>query len=457
MVIPMWRQHEWFNKVILFITHAWKVQAENDTFFPVSTEHKEARRSPPWEILLTICDFRNKSNQSLSIPDFPPIKECPEKTKISKIICLFKTSAEDFRRLIKPSLFNSDFLNYVSNGVVDDRVREIVFKGFREGFRTGYTGGNQIARNLAVNLKPDESKMAIEKMMVEVRKGFCVGPFKECPFPNAWCPSQPIINLIFFRPKHKFTDQGKFRLIAHRSFPIGISFNNLVARHDMCTFDQNYEYFTVKKFIKKLIEFGPNTLLAQFDVKDAYKQCKIHTDDLWQQVYKIGELYFVDLGAMFGSVNAGDTWNLVMDLIVRSMRNWIQHDEIEYYVDNCIIMIPPTEGKENKEKANDILGKAKIFLHKANVPYHKEEEPVLQTVFLGWHWDTKNFVVEITKERLMWMKTEMRTIDISVKSIESVIGIIEFLSSVLNFLKAPVGWLRRVLIERRYLLSFANT
>src|SRR2546423_1382009 len=58
-----------------------------------------------------------------------------------------------------------------------------------------------------------------------------------------------------------------------------------------------------------------------FDVKDAYKNCRMRPEDLWQQVYLVGGKYFLDLGGMFGSRNAGDAWNLVMEFIVQCIRH----------------------------------------------------------------------------------------------------------------------------------------
>ena len=156
-------------------------------------------------------------------------------------------------------------------------------------------------------------KLAKEKMNKDIQKGFCIGPFTKCPFPSSWCNKQAIICQIFFRPKHKFTNDGEFRMICNKSFPNGRSFNDLVERNDMARFDPDYKYFTFQKFLEQIKRCGKNALIALFDIRDAYKQCRMRPDQLWQQCYRIGNEYYIDLGGTFGSKNAGDSWNIVMD------------------------------------------------------------------------------------------------------------------------------------------------
>ena len=141
-----------------------------------------------------------------------------------------------------------------------------------------------------------------------------------CPFPNRWCDKQAYIGQLFFSRKNKYTNDGKTRLISNRSYPEKRSFNDLINRRDCKYYLPGYTYFTFGKFIDTIRRAGRGTLVGCFDIKDAYKQCKIRHNDRWQQEYRVGGRYFVDLGAMFGSRNAGDSWNLTMEFIVQAMK-----------------------------------------------------------------------------------------------------------------------------------------
>lgn len=306
IVAPFWTQHRWFGVLAGFATHCWILQQEDETFLPLSTSHSEGKGVAPWQVGLWICDFRKKSSLQLIFKEFPTIAKC---LSISKQKSLLKEIKEVFGNDIRPEVskspFNAKFLDEVSKGVVPDDMREVVISSLKQGFKRGLGS--------CKSLPAEEERKIFEKMEKEVKKGFCLGPFDQCPFPSKWCDKQAIICMLFFRPKHKFTDDGLFRLIAHRSFPEGISFNDLIERKDSSAFIPNYKYFTVRDFIQLLAKLGKGTLIK------TYKQCRMAEGELWQQVYKVGKKFFIDLGGMFGSRNAGDAWNLLMELMMSSL------------------------------------------------------------------------------------------------------------------------------------------
>ena len=172
----------------------------------------------------------------------------------------------------------------MSEGIVPDTIRSIVIDGINHGFRTGYRRGHYFCRDYSLKMNHDKEKLALKRLKAEVEKGFCLGP-KQCPFPNAWSNAQPIICQLFFRPKHKWRDDNQFRLIGNKSYPTHGSFNDLIARADCKQFIPNYSYFTFHDFIMSLERLGRNTLMSLFDVKDAFKNCRIRPDDLWA-IYK---------------------------------------------------------------------------------------------------------------------------------------------------------------------------
>lgn len=148
--------------------------------------------------------------------------------------------------------------------------------------------------------------------------------------------------------------------------------------------------------------------MGQFD---AYKQCRVHRDDLWQQVYKAGGKFYIDLGGIFGSVNAGDAWNLVMELIISSMRASVSWELIFYYVDNAIVLTPPiSDDGPDKVGAGKVFSRVVAFLDQAAVPYHQVVPPTTRTKFLGWIFDTDLMTVEICPERRAWMREQMEEI-----------------------------------------------
>ena len=100
------------------------------------------------------------------------------------------------------------------------------------GYESGYRGGTHYLRDFASDLPPGKETDAFQRLQEEVKKGYCIGPFDRCPFPNRWCDKQAYIGQLFFRRKNKYTNDGKTRLISNRSYPEKRSFNDLINRHD---------------------------------------------------------------------------------------------------------------------------------------------------------------------------------------------------------------------------------
>lgn len=110
-----------------------------------------------------------------------------------------------------------------------------------------------------------------------------MGPFDRIPFPNDKCPQQAIVTKLFTIPKHKWSNDGKRRLIFHKSFPNGESINAITPRHDAATFFPRgvFHYLTLAKILAIIFKAGKECLIITFDAKDAYKQLYVKLEDLY--------------------------------------------------------------------------------------------------------------------------------------------------------------------------------
>ena len=212
IIVPRWLNADWFGKLVRYTTHLWHIGAGE---------------------VACLAVFRSTSLDRLTVSEMPSEAECEvtlAKVKpLTRIVCEFK---EDFRCQVVPSPFDAEFLSTMSQKVVNGEMRRVVIEGIKNGFVSGYRGGAFYQRDYSTKLSPGETKKAMAKMMKEVQKGYCLGPFKQCPFPNKWANEQAFICQQFLLPKHKLVPSDEFRLIGNRSFPIARSFNDLVERRD---------------------------------------------------------------------------------------------------------------------------------------------------------------------------------------------------------------------------------
>ena len=118
-----------------------------------------------------------------------------------------------------------------------------------------------------------------------------------------------------------------------------------------------------------------------------------------------------------------------MEFIVQAMKQHTRVDNVDYYVDNAVYHYPPSEGQDNTRLANEEFKRIIEFLRVANVPYHEVVEPTTNFKFLGWMVDTEKLSVTVTQERREWIKQTANAKSVSVKLINQVIGVLEFLST----------------------------
>ena len=85
------------------------------------------------------------------------------------------------------------------------------------------------------------------------------------------------------------------------------------------------------------------------------------------------------------------------------------------------------------------------FLRQANAPFHQVQAPATKVKFLGWIVDTEEMTVAAPPERMEQIRSisRLRGAKVSVRLCQSVAGILEFLASILTFMKAPAGWMQR--------------
>lgn len=442
IIAPVWEQHDWYGLLLRHCSHLWFFPSCPSALTPLSGQ---SCGRAPWEVFAAIVDFRSLPASPVIIRSLPTIDICISLGRKAKPCDRVPVSDILSIEACRPaSPFRIPFLRDVSLGVVPQDMRSRILDALQYGFASGYQGGSFYQRDFSHKLIGKEEDMALERMMKEVKKGFCLGPFRSCPFPSSWCSSQAIISQLFFIPKHKFIKDSGFRLIANRSFPEGRSFNDLVPRRDSTAFISDYSYFSFQSFIEQIRRLGPRSLISLFDVKDAYKNCKIRPGDLWQQVYRIGDRFFVDLGGMFGSRNAGDSWNLLMEFIALCLRSHCSLPEFRYFVDNGVNVTQAVDGKESIEKAEADFDAMIDFLSKAGVPFHDTHRPSTRARFLGWIVDTVDMKVSCTPERLAWVQEIIKNDckSITREFVQSIVGLLRFLATVLPFLRAPLGWLQ---------------
>lgn len=261
-----------------------------------------------------------------------------------------------------------------------------VLLGLKQGFPTNYRGGGEFLRDYSSELGEEEEKKAIEKAEESVAKGWAAGPFDLPPFPNQFSDKQAIVTKSFTIPKHKWLNDGALRLIFHKSFPLGRSINSLTPRHDAATYFPPgiFKYFSLAQLLTIIFEAGKGCLLTQFDARDAYKQLLVGFPDLFQQVFKAGDKYYLDFCACFGSLYGNDAYSTFGFAHCFCLALAAGCPLLRHYVDNYI-NVTPVKGKRGKLteiQALIELACLKRELIRSGLLFHQFEGPVTRLIWL---------------------------------------------------------------------------
>ena len=102
---------------------------------------------------------------------------------------------------------------------------------------------------------------------------------------------------------------GKWRLIVNLSHPKSYSVNDGIPKL-LC----RLSYITVDDAINKVLELGPNTLMAKIDIKSAFRLLPVHPADRHLLAVEWQNKIFIDTCLPFGLWSASNL-NILSDLL----------------------------------------------------------------------------------------------------------------------------------------------
>ena len=162
-------------------------------------------------------------------------------------------------------------------------------------------------------------------------------------------------------------------------------------------------YITIDDAINKILELGPNTLMAKLDIKSAFRLLPVHPADRHLLAMEWQKGIYIDTCLPFGLRSAPKLFNILADLlswtIVQRGVSFSFH-----YLDDFLTMGPP---------GTDVCqGNLNIFLStykELGVPLATEklEGPTTSLTFLGVVLDSARMEIRLPKEKLQRIRQEV--------------------------------------------------
>ena len=200
-----------------------------------------------------------------------------------------------------------------------------------------------------------------------------------------------VVQISRFGVIPKNHQQDKWRLIIDLSHPKMHSVNDGIPK-SLC----GLSYITIDDAINKILELGPNTLLAKLDIKSAFRLLPVHPADRHLLAMEWQKSIYVDTCLPFGLRSAPKLFNILADLL-----SWIIVQRgvsfSIHYLDDFLTMGPPD--------TDTCQGNLETFLltcKELGVPLATEklEGPSTSLTFLGVVLDSARMEIRLPEEKL---------------------------------------------------------
>ena len=292
-----------------------------------------------------------------------------------------------------------------------------ISQGFRIGFNQLPRGLKSAHRNLSGALQHPQA--VEEYLSAEILHHRIAGPFKKELIPVAH------INRFGVIPKHH--QPNKWRLIVDLSYPAGHSVNDGIPKA-LC----GLSYITIDNAIQKILELGPNTLLAKIDIKNAFRILPVHPADRHLLCMEWNKAVYVDTCLPFGLRSAPKLFNILADLL-----SWIAEQRgvtfSLHYLDDFLTM-----GSASSTACQQNLITFQYICHELGIPLgiEKVEGPSTSLTFLGIVLDTSRMEIRLPSDKLQRIQNELsswlRKKKATKKEILSLVGLLQHATKVVR-------------------------
>ena len=255
-------------------------------------------------------------------------------------------------------------------------------------------------------------------LSMELALGSICGSFARNPFmvPIALTPLNSI-------PK---PDSHERRFILDLIWPAGSSVNDGISKDLFLGEPVSLTYPTVDDIADRIIQPGPGCLLFKRDLKHAYRQLLVDPFDYPLLGYSWRDKWFFDVRLPMGLRSAAMAGQRVTNAVC-FMLSWVGCNVLSYLDDFMGISAP--QSAFDDYALSGLLLQA-LGLHELS---HKASPPSTRVTCLGVLFDTINFTMSVTPDRLLELQTDLLPKWLTKKSatkteLQSLIGKLAFVS-----------------------------
>jgi hypothetical protein len=291
--------------------------------------------------------------------------------------------------------------------------------------------GDRTKRVAVENLRSASSyPQAIEDYLVEeVLAGRVEGPFARRP--------DDLVRIVPMGSVPK--DEHKRRVILNYSAPEGASVNEEIEKLE-CQLDH------FDRVMAMMGELPPDTMMIKIDVKSAFRLVPVVKEDRALLGMEWKGVFYRDNCLPFGLSSSPPLWERISRALEWVIRRFVT-PHAAHYVDDFLLAVPA--GWDAKR----VLDRALAVFEILGVPIskHKLVGPTTRLEFLGVTVDSTRRLCEVSKAKQTKLVVQLRAFvkqrQVPFKRLESVVGLLQFVTNVVRPGKAFIARLRDSLKE----------
>ena len=314
-----------------------------------------------------------------------------------------------------PTPVNYTRLSTVIHGHPD---HDYLVAGFRDGFLIDFQGPQQsLLSNNSVSAKNNPSAVS-QKITIEANLGRIAGPFSDPPFPVF--KSSPLA----LREK---AEPGKYRLLHNLSFP----YDESAVNTNIPRLSATVQYANISQAISYIQEAGQHAWLAKCDIADAFRIIPLHPS----QYHLMGfywDGYWYDRCLPMGCSQSCQIFEKFSSAIQWALHKKFSIQSIVKVLDDFLFI---SKSKSSCRRALFTFQEVSKYIGIPLAP-HKTLGPVNQLTFLGIELDTIQMEARLPIDKLTKYSSHVAQLlqknKITLRDLKSVIGMLQFATSVVN-------------------------
>ena len=298
-----------------------------------------------------------------------------------------------------------------------------IISGFTEGFKLNFHGKNQSlssSNSPSASTLPEVIDATIENELSLAR---IAGPYSSPPFQHF--KSSPLA----LRQKK---EGGRYRMLHNLSYLYNSQSVNANIPQEFAT----VSYSSITDAIHLIQKCSPNVFLAKSDISEAYRLVPIHPTDYHLTGFQWKNLYYYDRCLPQGCRSSCQIFETISSAFLWILKTHFGYDTIVKVLDDFLFVA------SSRETCQEMLISFQNLADTIGLPLapHKTVGPTKVLTFLGIELDVQTHTARLPPEKLSLYSENINKVlsssKITLKELQSLIGQLQFSTSVVRYGKA---------------------